>query len=302
MNRVFQSILPPRDFGWNRVRARCASPDCHNKLLTRAVPQSRIGIQAGTRWYCSVDCFVSAAGSSLAALAAGRVVEMPRNPRLSLGLALLSRGYVTEDQLRFAAESSSLSGDDLETTLLRLGIAGEKQLAGARAAQWGYPVLAHEFPNQTLTTDFPRVLMREFVAVPLYYSTAARKLFLGFVHRVDHRLLQAVEQITGCRPEPCFLTPSEFDEQMRNIDLPPGYEEAVVEESRSPERMARMLGGYASETAAREIAFVRCKSHLWARLKGKSRIVDVLFSLRNTGLHPKAGNPATLWETVGSLR
>ena len=41
MRLQLKSIFPSRDLGWNRVRALCAQPDCHNKLLTRFVPGSR---------------------------------------------------------------------------------------------------------------------------------------------------------------------------------------------------------------------------------------------------------------------
>lgn len=295
-----KSLLPPADLGWNRVRARCASPVCHNKLLTRSVPQGRAGIHVDESWYCSVDCLAAAARGILGALSARRVVEMPRNPRLSLGLALLSRGYLTEDQLRFATERSRRNGEDLEDTLLHLGLAGEKQLAGARAAQWGYPVLAQDLAPQTVTAEFPRRLMQEFRAVPLHFSPARRRLLLGFVHRVDHSLLQSIEQVTGCRAEPCFMTPAEFEEQMPRVDAPPNYEEALMEEPGPPERMARSLGAWAVEVGARKAAFIRCKSYIWVRLSGKVRIADILFPVKGAA-SPKLGESTALWETARIL-
>jgi hypothetical protein len=300
LNPILKSLLPSRDFGWNRVRSRCGLPGCHSKLLTRAVPQSRIGLHAGEQWYCSVDCFVSAVQKPLSTLAAGRLVEMQPNPRLSIGLALLSRGCLTEEQLRFATDTSRACGENLEKTLLRLGMAGEKQLAGARAVQWGYPALVQEIPQQTIIVEFPQTLMREFSAVPLHSSAQAKKLFLGFVHRVDHRLLQAIEQVTGCRPEPCFLTPAEYEEQLQRVAAPPNYEETVIREISTPERMARNLGGIASQAGARQVALARCKSHLWARVCGKQRIVDVLFPLRNLGGAQAAASECAQREVVGS--
>lgn len=301
MNLTLKALLPPLDFGWNHVRARCASTACHNKLLTRAVPQSRAGIHMGEQWFCSVDCFASAAQTELTVLSAGRILEMPRNPRLSVGLALLSRGYVTEDQLRFATDTSRSCGEDIETTLLRLGMAGEKELAGARAAQWGYPAFVQELP-QVQALEFPRMLMRDFTAVPLHFSVEPRKLLLGFVQFVDHRLLQAVERVTGCRPEPCFMTPAEFEVQMHRIPAPDGYQETIVEEICTPGQMAKTLARFAIETGARQVSVARCKSWLWARLCGKRSIMDVLFSLRSTCIQPVPDSDFEVRETIGSLR
>ena len=64
----FKSFLVPRDLGWNRTRAECALESCHNKLLMRYVPGSRVGIHAGEKWYCSADCFAADCRNTLAFL------------------------------------------------------------------------------------------------------------------------------------------------------------------------------------------------------------------------------------------
>jgi hypothetical protein len=281
MSLIIRSILPPIDFGWNRVRAHCGLSACHNKLLMRAVPQSRAGIHAGQTWYCSVDCFVTAMRETLATLCAGRIVEMPRNPRLSLGLAMLAKGLLTETELRAASERSARTGEDLDRTLLRMGLASEKQIAAGRAAQWGAPVLGPELAGHRVSAAFPRALLDAFAAVPLHYSAASKRLLLGFVHRVEPSLLQSVEQLTGCRAEPCFVTASEFEEQGGRVTAPADYEEVVVAEPEAPVQMARTLGYYAVEAAAREARLVRCKTWIWARLGGNRRTVDVVFAPRS---------------------
>ena len=91
----------------------------------------------------------------LTALTSNRVTEMPRAPRLSIGLVMISKGYLTDEQLRFAIDQSKAHGEELETSLIRLGLAGEKQVAAARAAQWGYPVLGQDHVGQPVETDIP---------------------------------------------------------------------------------------------------------------------------------------------------
>lgn len=281
MNFSFRSFLPAHDFGWNHVRAKCSLSGCHNKLLSRAVPHSRSGVLVGDRWYCSPDCFAAGSRPILTALSMSGVLEMPRNPRLSIGLAMLSRGYLTEAQLRLATDRSRESGQDVEATLMELGLATEKQIAAGRAAQWGYPVLAQEPVGHMVQTDLPRAVLQSCSAAPLHASVSPKRLVLGFVARVDHNLLQSVEQMTGCRPEPCFITPGECEEQIGRVSAVPGYEEYVVENPASVTQMARTLGGLAVEVGAREARFTRCRSWAWARLSGKRGTADLIFAMKD---------------------
>lgn len=298
MKITFKSILPPLDFGWNRVSARCGLSACHNKLLMRSVPQNRSGIHFGQTWYCSVDCFVTAMREPLSSLCAGRIVEMPRNPRLSLGLAMLSKGLLMEEDLRAATERSRRTGETIEQTLLRMGLADEKQIAAGRAAQWGVPVLGSEMAGHRVAADLPRALLDAHGAVPLHYSTGVKRLVLGFVRRVEHSLLQSIEQMTGCRAEPCFVTPAELGDQSGRVTAAPGYEEVMIDEPESPAAMARTLGYYAVESVAREVRLVRCNSWIWGRLDGKRRVVDVVFALKH-GV--RSGGNAVFHESAVTL-
>lgn len=301
MNLSLKSLLPARDLGWNRVRAACALPGCHNKLLTRYVPGSRTGIFVGENWFCSPDCLAMGSRNMLASLSSGCVVEMPRNPRLSLGLALLSKGYLTEDQYRSAVIWSERRGESLDTTLMARGFASEKQIAAARAAQWGYPVLVQELSGAIVEADLPASLLRAHRAAPIHYSAKSKRLVLGFVDRVEHGLLQSIEQITGCRAEPCFITPAEFEEQMARLTPVAGYEEVAVDEPGTATQMGRTLGGWAVEIAAREASFAKCGARVWARMVGKRGTVDVIFALKNAASVNRINVSAMMPEVTVSL-
>lgn len=284
MKLTLKSLLPARDLGWNRVRATCALPECHNRLLTKYVPGSRIGIFVGETWYCSPDCFALGSRRTLTSFASNCVVEMPRNPRLSLGLALVSKNLLTEGHYRDAVALSQRRGETLETTLLECGFASEKQLAAGRAAQWGYPALVQELNATMVEVDIPLSLLRAYRAAPIHYSPKSKRLVLGFVDRVEHGLLQSIEQITGCRAEPCFITPAEFAEQIERVAAMPFYEEAAVDEAQNAAQMGRTLGGWAVEISASEASFAKCNSFAWVRLVGKRGTVDVVFSLKHAGI------------------
>ena len=281
MKLSLKSLFPASDLGWNRVRAKCAHSDCFNKLLIRPIPQTRPWIQVGDQWYCSPDCFVEGSRGALAALCQNSVLEMPRNPRLSLGLALLSKGFLAEQQLRNVL---GVRDEHIETVLLERGLVNEKQIAAARAAQWGYPALGGAWHAHAVVADLPKTLLSVSETVPLHFSASEKRLVLGFVRRVDHALLQAVEKITDCRPEPCFITSAELRGQSSYVRTAAEYRETVVQESLNVEQMAKTLGRASLDAHAQEVRFARCKSYLWARVIGKRTTIDTIFSVRSQTL------------------
>ena len=301
MKLSFEFLKPAVGRTWKNMRAVCALHSCRNTLLIRTVPQSRTGITVGQLWYCSVDCFAQSARPRLSALSQGIIMEMRHNPRLSIGLVMLSKDFLTVDQLRFAMAQSQLHGEDVEAAVLRLGLANERQLAAARAAQWGYPALGQDLTGRQVEADIPTAVLHACSAVPLHYSTTAKRILLGVVSRVDHSLLRSLEEITGSRAEPCFITPTEFAEQMERLIPVPDYEEKVFEDPRTPAQMARELGGFALDVAATEARFAQCRNYIWTRLSGKRGMIDVLFRLESASVPERRWHSGLLEEKIGSL-
>jgi hypothetical protein len=279
MRLSLKSLAPAANRRWKNMYTACGLHTCPNTLFMRSV-QSRVGISIGETWYCSPDCLSAAAAMRFSALASTKVLEMPHSPRLSIGLVMLSKGYLNDSQLRLAIAESQLHGEELEAILLRLGLANERQLTTARAAQWGYPVLGQERIGRMIESDIPFKLLRNCSAAPLHSSTAAKRLLLGFVYRVDHGLLNALEQMTGFRAEPCFITPTEFAEQMERLTSVPTFEEVVFDDLRTPTQMGKTVGGFAVEVGAREARFAHCQDYAWTRLSGKRQTVDLLFRIK----------------------
>jgi hypothetical protein len=266
---------------WKSMHSVCAFRKCRNTMLMRSVPNSRSGVRVGDHWYCSVECFAEAACVEFSAFQDRRVIEMPHNPRISIGLVLLSKGHLENHQLRFAVEESQQRGEDLELTLIRLGLATERQIAAARAAQWGCPVFGPEGGREPIESDIPVQLLRTCWAVPLRYSQNGKRLLMGFVFRVEHRLLLALEQVTGCKTEPCFITQTEFEEQMARLTMVPDCNAVMHEEIQTPRQMADTVARLAIEARARKAVFAECRDFLWTRLVSSRRTVDVLFRTPN---------------------
>ena len=249
----------------------------------RIVPGSRDGIRIGQSWYCSEECFSAVARATVSELASLTTVDTPSNPRLSLGLVLVAKGYLTAEQIRTATNRSRWLREDLDTTLLRMRLVSERQLAAARSAQWGLPVLFREHIHNEVQTDIPRSMLTAFSAVPLHYSASAKRVLLGFASRVDHSFLEAIERVTGCRTLSCFITATDFAQQMEKITGFPDHTEVLINEPDTPGEMAATICRSAARIAATEAEFAHCRGHIWARLVGEQGKVDVICRLRNAG-------------------
>lgn len=295
------SLLPALERGVKSMRTQCDLRTCHNTQLMRVIPGGRPGIEVGQHWYCSIDCFVQAAHASLAELSSRPVVEMQRNPRLSLGLVLLSRGYLTAAQLRHAALQSHLYSESLEATLLRLQLATDRQLAAARSIQWGLPMVSSESAGRMVHADLPGSILTACGAVPVHYSATAKRVLLGFVERIDYSLLRSIEQLICFRADACFMTPAELADQVERLTKPADYQETVVTEPGPLDKMARTIGRAAVNLGAREAAFTECRGHIWVRLTGKRGRTDVIFQMKKAFGHLGTSDSETGENSIASV-
>jgi hypothetical protein len=154
--------------------------------------------------------------------------------------------------------------------------------------------------GQPVEADIPATLLRAANAVALHYSLPAKRLLLGFVYRVEHTLLHALEQVIGCKAEPCFITATDFGAQMARLTAAPDYEEVVFEEPMTPNQMANSLGRTSVEIVAREASFVNCRDYIWTRLSGKRKRVDMLFRARAANEVAKSEKFLFQEENIGS--
>jgi hypothetical protein len=277
MKLSLELVVSSVERSWKNMHWSCGLEDCQNKLFLRSVPQSRVGIRMGETWYCSVDCFVKATRHRFTVLTSGRSLDMPHIPRVSIASVMLSKGYLTEAELRAAQDQSRLSGEELEALLIHMELVDEWHLASARAIQWGYPVLGRDRISQPVDADLPLTLMKGFSAVPLHYSKSAKRLVMGFVCRVQHSLLHSLEQVTDCKAEPCFITPTELHYQTERLEAACVSREVVLEDSMTPTEMANVVGGLALEIRVKDVKLTRCQDYVWMRLMGKQQMIDVLF-------------------------
>jgi hypothetical protein len=300
MKLTVGNLLPGASHGWRSMYSACALHTCKNTVFMRSI-QSRVGISLANQWYCSMDCFVAAARSRYYLLSAAKVVDIRHIPRRSIGHVLLSKGHMNEDQLRLAITESKLRGRSLEETLRDLELASERQIAIAKAAQWGCPVFDQGGAIREIEADIPLTLLRECSAVPLHFSATAKWLVLGFVDRIEHSLLGALESVTGMRPQPCFVTQNDFAEQMTRFTPASDCEEVVSGVPVPSAEMARITGRYAIDVGASDVRFARCRDFIWTRLTGKRKRIDLLFKVRGTSQARELGFMTNPDGTASSL-
>ncbi|HEY0759306.1 MAG TPA: hypothetical protein VGD59_08640 [Acidisarcina sp.] len=138
-------------------------------------------------------------------------------------------------------------------------------------------VLSPALPPGSFGISIPRALTEQYSMLPLHYAPASRRLLLGFVKRVDHGLLYAIEKMADCTTEPCFLTPRDLEEGLSRRKSRPGNEEFRFDRPGRASGMAKIVRSYAVESEADEVRFGKARDYLWARLQSPRREIDLLF-------------------------
>ncbi|HEY0794945.1 MAG TPA: hypothetical protein VGD64_04115 [Acidisarcina sp.] len=222
---------------------------------------------------------------------------------MPLNLLLFQSGCLTHRQSIEAAGQLKIAGGNLKGILLRLGYVTEEQITRAYALQAGYPVytLTGEstdkhalflslsrvsgtgtpgaFSPQKLTPVMfiPRMFIDRYSMVPVHYIPATRRLLMGFVEKVDHGVLYAVEHMTDCIAEPCFITPADFERLRDSHGTGPIDDQLECNEDARPADMARVISACAVQMCADEARLRKTRDYLWAKLLSQGREVDLLF-------------------------
>jgi hypothetical protein len=280
--KLIPSIAKPTWVAGLRViTTRCES--CHKSLALRHLSARKAGIRMHGSWYCSARCFQSAAEQEVLRILKPGTEQAAHVSRMPLGLNLINHGLLTIEQLKKATDEQKEVGGGIGELLVRQGTVSEKQVTAVRATEWGCPVFAVPKHAIRIGINLPSTLMRIYSMIPVHYVVRTNLLLVGFVHSIEYGLLYATEQITGCETKPCFVTPSDFQMQMRQQEKEqqqPGYTPArqlTFESIRTPAEIAQTLCTAGIEIEAEEAFIERCKEYLWARLKSETQAVDILF-------------------------
>jgi hypothetical protein len=281
MNPVESIASPAWPTGLKAISVKCGV--CARSMALRQLAARKAGIRMRDIWYCSSACFTSVAEREFSELLKLGVEQGSHAARTPLGLILISRGQLTKEQLREAADESKEFGGEIGDLLVRRGVVTERQVTSVRAAQWGCAVFTMPKQLEPARVHVPMKFIKAYSAMPLHYVAGRKLLLVGFVQAVEYGLLYAIEQITGCKTQPCFVTPTEFKTlmEMQEQTAPQSEEtpasEIIFDSVHSPEEMARILCSHGVELEAEEAAIAKCKDFLWARLVSGAKQLDLLF-------------------------
>lgn len=281
MNLMNSIATPAWVAGLKIATSKCEH--CHRSMALRNFSARKAGIKMGESWYCSSSCFTAAAEKKLSDLMYAKLERGSRGCRMPLGLSLINRGLLTTSQFKEAVDKQKRAGGELGELLIEDGAVSEDQVTAVLAAEWGCPVFSVPKHMTQSAIQIPSTLIRRYSAIPLHYVAATKLLLVGFVHGIEYRLLYAIEQITGCKTQACFVTRSDFRLQMEQIDraeqrlgeiAPSGVK---IDNVQDPAEMASILCGYGVDLEAEEANIGKCMDFLWARLKSGPKNFDLLF-------------------------
>ncbi len=170
------------------------------------------------KWACSQACMQEMVLAAILREAGEPGSQGMHQHRVPLGLVMLSRGVITQEQLRCALDAQRKAGTGrLGEWLIRQKAADEEQVTRALSAQWNCPVLLGA-PHDpvAMAAAFPRLFVDSFGAVPL--RVAGRQLlYVAFEDRIDRCLVLAVERMLGLKVEAGLLNGSEFRHLQRQM-------------------------------------------------------------------------------------
>lgn len=246
---------------WRRFRWR------HGSIRLHGVP------------YCSPGCFESAVQQHFERLCVTALSAPPVCHRVPLGLLMISRGQLTNPQLRSALEAQRESGQHrLGEWLERLGFATEQQVTAALAQQWACPLLSTNLSRDPHCTRLlPYRLLESFHILPVQFVAATRTFHLAFGDGIDYSALYAIEQMLDCRTQVCLSTRSGVEQALQLLGQERRPRELVFEGRRDASEMARIACGYVLKLGAEQVRLAACRGFTWARLSTGCDVADLLF-------------------------
>ncbi len=241
-------------------------------------------------FYCRAECLETALIDVLRVRPAP-----PREPaarRIPLGLLLLSRQQLTEEQLRWALAAQKEADGCVDEALppqrkkiglwlQELGFATELQVTAALARQWSCPLLRAGLmaPGSRRFPAIPARLLASFQMMPVELAATTRTLLMAFSEGIDYAALNAIEQMLGYRTEPCLVAPSTLREALQALARERTAGEINFDRVRDSDECAHIVANYASTVKADEVRVARCGDYFWVRLERLRReAVTMVFS------------------------
>lgn len=233
-------------------------------------------------WFCGPQCAQTALEGVFRRVLWTSGQKRRKPHRVSLGLLLVSRGIISNDQLQQALCLQREKGHGkLGYWLRETGAVDEKQLAKALSIQWSCPVFPLEGHHHYLHCArlLPFALLESERVLPVHYNPTTRQLYLAIADHVDHTLLYAIEQMLGCRTIPCVAAESGILNRIEQVRHEVGPAETLFDSVREPREMARTALNYAETLGASELLVVPAGAYVWVKFRIAPATRDLLFQV-----------------------
>ena len=265
----------------SRVRAQrpaCVGTDCSARTRgwgRLGSARDRVFLEGNA--YCSV-CLPQALAQRFATCHPALAPARRSAHRIPLGLVLISRGWLTPEQLRAGLERQRHRGGKLGESLRALGYVHEEEITAGLATQWACPVLYFRaFVAERHLRRVPLRLQELHSMLPVHYSEPAAILVLAFSNGVDYSVTQAVAGMLGCRIEPCLASETEVRRNLQALQGLDRAAEITFERIREAGEKSAITESYVERWGARRVRVAACGTSVWARLERPGQILDLVF-------------------------
>ena len=262
-----------------RHAAQTHVPKCSNETCSARSWQLWVrrgnGIRVNSNWYCSEQCAGAAIDALLASVPRFGADHPPTVHRLPLGLLMLSRGVIDEEQLK-AAVMAQVQHPELKIgrCLETLGAVTTDEVTRALGAQHCVPVLLAFRPE--VDHSLPLRLLESSRCVAFRGNYHPELLYLGFESKVDRSLLRAGELMLGCACEACIVDSRIVEQHLQTRREARRVDEITFDARFSTAEIAQSISSYAQQVRADEVRIASTRDYLWAKVSG-AREVDLLF-------------------------
>ena len=260
---------------------QCESPACsHHRWLWRAWLEPLRGYTLDGHWYCRPECFEQALAFAIGQLVPGTAQPPAQAHRVPLGLLMLSRGMVDNEQLKRALKAQKDSGSGRVGEWLRhIGAVSEEQVTQILGLQWSIPVFPLNQNRRYLECAhlIPLPLLEEAEMVPVHHLPTIQHLYVAFVDRINYSALYAVEKMLECHTEPCLALQSHVLQALKELRSRPRPVENLVANLADPGEMANTIFAHAGRQGATEVRMSGFDGFIWARILSPPRYTDLLF-------------------------
>jgi hypothetical protein len=241
-----------------------------------------LGVYLRQKWYCSPRCLLPALERSISELVPAAETPLTRGHRVPLGLLLLTRGVINEEQLRQALALQQEHGEGrVGDWLRRMGAAGEQDITRALATQWGCPVfpLERDQGYRQCAGLVPLTLSQTHHMLPVFHSADRSLLYIAFTSGVDHALLYGIEQMLGCRTVPCIVGESAYAAALADLESAAAPDETIFDSVHDPFEIAHAACSFTERLGAQTLQLARVGRSVWVRFLCHSGSRDLLFHL-----------------------